>query len=623
MGSLLKFEEDEEEEEARYHDQQQERSRSLLSPSSSSSSSYSQKLVPWLSWDEWLFVEHSLFLDSPDSVASALKRILAWQSRGCLPVAIEVTASIIEIHQRDPHFRKDQLDGASINCRADQTNDASLSEEMLAMLYCMAIIRLVNGVVEKTRKKTEASIAVAAGAIGIPRMLIDIRHEGSHRELPALKIVRRASVKALDWLKSYYWEPQKKAIPFRGDETASIGEEIRSKLCELAFTLKVYQSPQCVSSSEKGKLSKKQITKSLKILVRLYSSFSTEVVSMLLEFLLKAINSSDLVDLQKDSQVGPIMHTLLDDWKLVITKLSNKEPELLLTLLKAVLDMIETQKAMENETGRHHQTSSDYNRQEICQIEHLSFLFAWLVGSLKELKPRRHKDSAAEIKVSPTQTFASKTILLDLLRKSLLVSAPANKQLLDAALRLAHLIGNSSLIEKLKKLPLLASSNPEEEIEIPSTTNLFVQHEESISQAAKKLELVKLRRLKSKVVETRTGAAENSNRWVLSRSWNSCPIGMLPHTLGSSGRLPVLDWSPESPERKEKWELNRCSGKREASSGIQLIDNTSVKKRRETMEGRESDAVECVEGHLMIGGIWKGIREDELLALASEVRILA
>jgi ribosomal biogenesis protein LAS1 len=96
---------------------------------------------------------------------------------------------------------------------------------------------------------------------------------------------------------------------------------------------------------------KKQITKSLKILVRLYSSFSTEVVSILLEFLLKAINSSDLVDLQEDSQVGPIMHTLLDDWKLVITKLSNKEPELLLTLLKAVLDMIETQKAMENETG--------------------------------------------------------------------------------------------------------------------------------------------------------------------------------------------------------------------------------------------------------------------------------
>lgn len=34
----------------------------------------------------------------------------------------------------------------------------------------------MNGVIEKARKKTEVSIAVAADAIGIPRMLIDIRH---------------------------------------------------------------------------------------------------------------------------------------------------------------------------------------------------------------------------------------------------------------------------------------------------------------------------------------------------------------------------------------------------------------------------------------------------------------
>lgn len=36
--------------------------------------------------------------------------------------------------------------------------------------------RLVNGAVEKTRRKEVVSIAVAAEAIGIPRMLIDIRH---------------------------------------------------------------------------------------------------------------------------------------------------------------------------------------------------------------------------------------------------------------------------------------------------------------------------------------------------------------------------------------------------------------------------------------------------------------
>jgi hypothetical protein len=96
---------------------------------------------------------------------------------------------------------------------------------------------------------------------------------------------------------------------------------------------------------------KKQITKNLKILVRLFSSFSSEFASILLEFLLKAINSSDTVELPEDAQIGPSIHTMLDNWKLVITKLSNKEPELLLTLLKAVLDMIETQEAMKNETG--------------------------------------------------------------------------------------------------------------------------------------------------------------------------------------------------------------------------------------------------------------------------------
>lgn len=651
----LKFGE-EEYEELRYNDHQLDRLSS--SPSSPSSSSYAHKLVPWLSWDEWLFVERSLFSESPDSVASALKRILAWQSRGCLPVVIEVTASIMEIQQRDPLFRKDQSDGASVNCWVEQTNDASLSEEMLSMLYCMAIIRLVNVVVEKTRKKRETSIAVAADAIGIPRMLIDIRHEGSHRELPTITVLRSASVKALNWLKSYYWEPQKKAIPFQGDRTASVRQEIKSKLHELAFPPKVDQSPQWGSSLVKGKrsrhcrlfsgrnkffplsgvkhqssisrISKKQITKSLKVLVRLSSSFSTEVVSTLLEFLQKAINSSDLVDIQ-DSQVGPALYSLLDNWKLVIVKLSNKEPELLLTLLKAVLDMIETRKAMENEPGRYHQTSSDCG-QGIWQIERLSILFAWLLERLKELKPRHHKNLAAETEVFPRETYLSKTVLLDLLHKSLLVSAPGNKQLLESALHLSQLIGNGFLMEKLKKLAPL-SSNFNEEIEVPSMNNLLVQHEQSINQAARQLELVKLHRVKRKIVGTKAGDAKNSSRWVVSRSWNSCPIGMLPQTLGSSGRLPVLDHHgsnekvSESSERKENWDLDRLGGKREACSDIQLIDNTNVKKRRQIMQDHELDVadglpVEGIEGHLMIDGIWKGVGEDELLALKSDVRIL-
>ena len=62
---------EEEEGEPRFSDFHQE------TPSSppSSSSSYSHKLVPWLSWDEWLFVKDCLFSDSPDSVATAFRRV--------------------------------------------------------------------------------------------------------------------------------------------------------------------------------------------------------------------------------------------------------------------------------------------------------------------------------------------------------------------------------------------------------------------------------------------------------------------------------------------------------------------------------------------------------------------
>nr|XP_017178715.2 uncharacterized protein LOC103402411 isoform X4 [Malus domestica] len=523
---------------------------------SSSSSPYSYKLVPWLSWDEWLFVDKSLFSNSPDFVASALRRISTWRSRGCLPITIEVTASIIEIQRKDPHFRKDQSNDALDNSRTDQSIDASLSEEMLAMLYCMAIMRLVNGVVEKTRKKTEVSIAVAADAIGIPRTLIDVRHG-----------------------------------------------------------------------------LKKDRTRILKSLIGMYSSFSSEVVSVLLEFLLESINSSDSSELPVNTQSGPRLLVSLNEWKLVITKFSNKEPELLLALLNAVLDMIETRERVIYETGGGIRTSSDH-RAEVLQVEHLSSLFVWLVQNVEGLNPRHEIDSAAEIKVSSAERTIPQAILMELLRKCLIVSASANKKLMDSAAHLAQLTGDSFLVGKLHKLSSFVSSNSdgtEEDTVHINSNNQFKKQEESISQAAEKLELIKRRIVKSKVVKRIDADVGDTNRWVLAKSWNQCPIGMLPRAVGSSGRLPVLDVNvpekvPELLGRKEKWELNQCSVKRPGSD-MQLLDNPCVKKMRATVDGSASEGEdvsswEDVDGHLMIGGVWKKVGEEELLAIKSAVRIL-
>ncbi|KAJ1432087.1 Las1-like [Sesbania bispinosa] len=334
---------------------------------------------------------------------------------------------------KDPYFRQ------------DQSNDDSLSEEMLAMLYCMAIVRLVNGVVEKTRKKELVSIAVAADAIGIPRMLIDIRHEGSHRELPSLKVVRSASIKALDWLKSYYWEPQSKAIPFQGEGNVKVKKEIKSKIRELAVCMKVNGNSHSSTALLKGKRvkhgellfgrnkllslmvaksqtsrlggSKKQITKILKAVLQLYSSFSSEIVSVLLEYLLKALSSSDFNKNADDASVSLTMENVLVDWKLVLLKLCNKEPELLLSLLTEVLDMIEIpedMKCVEDNPS----IGISHSREELRQIDYLSSLFAWLVGILS--------------KVPSAAANMPKRVLLELLRRCLLISQLCNKQLMDA-----------------------------------------------------------------------------------------------------------------------------------------------------------------------------------------------
>uniref|UniRef100_A0A2K2C4J8 Las1-like family protein n=1 Tax=Populus trichocarpa TaxID=3694 RepID=A0A2K2C4J8_POPTR len=451
MGSLLGFQD----ETVAVVDDDEEKS-------TSSSSSYGYKLVPWLNWNEWECVRDSFFSESPENILSAINRISTWRSRGCLPVVIDVTASIIEVQQKDPLYRKDLPD------------NALHSEQMLAMLYCMAILRLVNCVVEKTRKKTQVSIAEAAGAIGIPRTLIDIRH-GTHL----------------------------------------------------------------------------------------------------------------------------------------------------------------TSRAYRTETG---------------QIERLSSLFAWLVGQLKGLKPLRCKETAAERKASSIGMNLSNTILMEVLRKCLLVSSNGNKQLMDSALHLAQLMGDTSVMGKLKKLSSLVLSDPDvtqEKSSLPSLNNLLIQQDESIHQATKKLEFVKFCRTKSKAVKRTDGEVGSSGGWAVAKSWNPCPIGMLPRDLGSSGHLPVLDCADDgkkpvhSSEWKQSWELKqgssgdirfsygveRTSSKREAGCDIYLLDKSSAKKMRETADSFESDCENVLlsgddKGCLMINGVWKKIGEEELLTIMSDVRIL-
>ncbi|KAL1532300.1 hypothetical protein AAHA92_32327 [Salvia divinorum] len=612
------------------------------------SKSHSFKLVPWMSWDEWKFVRGSLFSSSLDSVAFALRRISTWRSRGCIPVAVDVTASIVEIQQKDPFFRNE----------LDET--ASQSEELLAMLYCMAIVRLVNGVVEKTREKNKISIGEAADAIGIPRMLIDIRHEGSHRDLPSLQLVRLASTKALDWLISYYWEPQAKAIPVQNNKTANLRKEIKRSLREVSLCLKAKQMSKLSSAHVKGKRlkptellparskflflaagksshsnsagSKKLFVKAMKNALRLYSSFSTELVYLLLEYLLNAMETSNLTEHSEDPQfVGSTQNnsTAFDDWKSVVLKLSRKEPELLIILSQAVLEKIETNETMNWKTGDH---QSPVDSAKARRSELLSYLFEWLVENLKTLKPVGSKESA-ETKASKMEKHLPRATVLGLLQRCLLASMHSNKQLAASAVTLAQLAGGSSLIQKLKKLALLEQPAILEANSTGLNDQTFLsQQEYSILEAKEKLESIKLQRMQRRHEQPGLGKIGTKRRWSVAKSWTPCPIGMLPHTIGFSGKLPALDRVESHGEAvvtvsgiKEVSD-KESNGKREAEVSTEKMDWTPVKKVAVEAVCRvqnESDSTaQGIRGHLMIDGVWKKVEDRELFDIASAIKLM-
>ena len=281
------------------------------------------------------------------------------------------------------------------------------------------------------------------------------------------------------------------------------------------------------------------------------------------------------------------------------------------------------------------------NGPEVQRADHLSSLFTWLIRNLKELKPRRHKDSSVETKSSSAEPTVSKAALMQLLRKCLMLSASGNKLLMDSTFHIAQLIGEDHLMKKLDKFSSLVSSNSEISQDASSfinSNNLLVQQNESISQATKKLELIKHIRSKRKLAKTTTDCGMGSSRkWAVATSWNPCPIGMLPNSIGSSGCLPVLDCQdcpstiPETPQPQENSELNRHNETIEPPPTYDILpfDSTSVKKRRMAMErdclssgGEDVSLLGGVNGQLMIGGVWRKVGTEDLLAIKSSIRIL-
>ncbi|OUM65198.1 hypothetical protein PIROE2DRAFT_60187 [Piromyces sp. E2] len=193
------------------------------------------RIVPWTSIQEWEQVYHNLYSgywsNDYSTIEKGIKRIKAWKSRGKVPQAIESTATFMEIYVRDC---------ISTNLSYCPNDDLKyftpISENELRLLYTMTFIRFVNGIIDPLQKGAYAvSISSLAEQLGLPQWFVDLRHEGTHDQLPSLKVLRNGCKQALDWLNNFYWMKQKNFI---NDTTLYIKEKLNKYIIKRKQYLK-------------------------------------------------------------------------------------------------------------------------------------------------------------------------------------------------------------------------------------------------------------------------------------------------------------------------------------------------------------------------------------------------
>eukprot|EP00124_Ichthyophonus_hoferi_P001625 Ihof_evm2s90 gene=Ihof_evmTU2s90 len=154
-----------------------------------------QRLFPWVNPEEWKQVFDWLFHEEKEMRKKGIQRVSAWKARGKVPVAVDSTATLVDVMIQD----------CMLTGNESQSNDSY--DNILRLTYTMALIRFVNGIVDSLQKGTYArSVQSLANQLNLPSWLVDLRHDGTHSSLPSLSVCRIACGEALWWLRDNYWE---------------------------------------------------------------------------------------------------------------------------------------------------------------------------------------------------------------------------------------------------------------------------------------------------------------------------------------------------------------------------------------------------------------------------------
>jgi hypothetical protein len=165
------------------------------------------KLTTWIDEKEWKEARELLFSEETEQIREGCSLIQIWMSRGKVPTAVESTVNFLQVILSDPEFVDEFL--ASRRGEVFEACDSILSmsaNKTLRLAYTTAVIRFVNELVDQAQKTAFASsIAKLADQLGLPRIFVEIRHDGTHDQMTSLELLRWAASEALKWLEGKYW----------------------------------------------------------------------------------------------------------------------------------------------------------------------------------------------------------------------------------------------------------------------------------------------------------------------------------------------------------------------------------------------------------------------------------
>ncbi|WIA15523.1 hypothetical protein OEZ85_002158 [Tetradesmus obliquus] len=173
------------------------------------------RTVPWCCWEEWQLVKSWLLSQSHSNIRRGIRRVEAWRARGRVPLGVDITASLLETALCDPAFWGQAAASAATAAAAAAAAGtgpaaaSSVSQQQIRLQYSATIVRMVNGIADSQQKgRVALSVNSLAEAAGLSRLLVDVRHEATHNELPSLSTLQLAAKQALDWLVAQYWQRQ-------------------------------------------------------------------------------------------------------------------------------------------------------------------------------------------------------------------------------------------------------------------------------------------------------------------------------------------------------------------------------------------------------------------------------